>query len=118
LILSSAKNICSVLHKPIPSAPNSLALAASSGVSAFVLTHSFLYLSDHVIIVWKSPLNSGSIAFNDQAKTSHVAQSKVIISHSLNVFHFTIIVLFASLIAISEHHETQHLPIHLATTAA
>jgi hypothetical protein len=87
-------------------------------VSAFVLTHNFLYLSDHVIIVWKSQLNSGSIAFNNQANTSQVDQSRVIISHSLKVFHFTIIVLFASFIAISEHHETQHFPIHLATTAA
>jgi hypothetical protein len=70
------------------------------------------------MIVWKSPLNSGSTDFNNPAKTSQVAQSKVIISHSLKVFQFTIMVLFVSFIAISEHHETQHLPIHLATTAA
>ena len=117
-ILSSAKNICSVLHNHIHSAQKLLALTASSGVSAFVLIHSFLYLSDRVMMVWKSPLNSGSIAVNAQAKTSQVDQSNVIISHSLKVFHFTIIVLFASFIAISEHHETQHFPIHLATTAA
>ena len=37
---SSPKNMCSVRHSPIPSAPNDRARAASSGVSAFALTPS------------------------------------------------------------------------------
>ena len=54
-ILSGSKNMCSVLQSPIPSAPNSLALAASVGVSALVLTFNFLYLSAQAIILQKSP---------------------------------------------------------------
>ena len=52
-ILSSSKNICSVLHKPIPSAPNFLAILVSWGVSAFVLIFNFLNSSDHFNIVEK-----------------------------------------------------------------
>ena len=37
-IRSGAKNICSVRHSPIPSAPNARARSASAGVSAFVRT--------------------------------------------------------------------------------
>ena len=58
-ILSSLKNICSVLHKPIPSAPNSLAVFASKDVSEFVLILSFLKLSAHFIKFEKSPDISG-----------------------------------------------------------
>ena len=35
---SSAMNMCSVRQRPMPSAPNSRAFAASSGVSAFART--------------------------------------------------------------------------------
>jgi len=54
-ILSGSKNMCSVLQSQIPSAPNSLALAASVGVSALVLTFNFLYLSAQAMILQKSP---------------------------------------------------------------
>ena len=37
---SCAMNMCSVRQRPMPSAPNSRALAASSGVSAFARTRS------------------------------------------------------------------------------
>ena len=47
--------MCSVLQSQIPSAPNSLALAASVGVSALVLTFNFLYLSAQAMILQKSP---------------------------------------------------------------
>jgi len=43
LILSSSKNICSVLAKPIPSAPNSRAFLISGGSSALVLIYIYLY---------------------------------------------------------------------------
>ena len=46
--------MCSVLQSQIPSAPSSLALAASVGVSALVLTFNFLYLSAQAIILQKS----------------------------------------------------------------
>ena len=60
-ILSSSKNICSVLHNPIPSAPSSIALAVSLGLSALVLTPSVLYSSAHFIILPKSPLTVASL---------------------------------------------------------
>jgi hypothetical protein len=50
--------------------------------------------------------------------TSQVDPSRVIVSPSLNVFPFIIIVLFSSFIVMSEHHDTQHFHIPLATTAA
>ena len=59
IILSSSKNICSVLHNPIPSAPNSTACFVSLGVSALVLTWSFLISSAHDINVAKYPDISG-----------------------------------------------------------
>ena len=59
-IRSSPKNMCSVRHRPIPSAPNSRALAASAGVSALVRTLSVRDLSAHAMSVAKSPRSSGS----------------------------------------------------------
>ena len=47
--------MCSVLHKPIPSAPSSFAFLASAGVSALVLTFNVLYLSAHAITLPNSP---------------------------------------------------------------
>ena len=54
-IRSASKNICSVRHKPIPCAPNSMALAASFGVSALVRTFIVRYSSAHAIIRPNSP---------------------------------------------------------------
>jgi hypothetical protein len=45
---SAAMNMCSVRHSPMPSAPSSRALAASSGVSALARTPSRRCSSDHV----------------------------------------------------------------------
>ncbi len=59
-ILSSLKNMCSVLVRPMPSAPKSTACAASLGVSALVLTLSVLTSSAHCIIIPKSPVNSAA----------------------------------------------------------
>ena len=47
----SPKNMCSVRHSPIPSAPNSRALAESLGVSALVRTLRVRTLSAHFISV-------------------------------------------------------------------
>ena len=47
--------MCSVLHNPIPFAPNFFAVSASFGVSAFVLISKRLYSSAHFINVSKFP---------------------------------------------------------------
>ena len=54
-ILEGSKNMCSVRHRPIPSAPSSLAFFASVGVSALVRTFSTLYLSAQPMILPNSP---------------------------------------------------------------
>ena len=56
---SSPKNMCSVRQSPIPSAPNSRAFAASSGVSALALTLSRRKSSAHPSTVSKSSLICG-----------------------------------------------------------
>ena len=61
LILGPSKNICSVLHSPIPSAPNSLAVLASLGVSALVLMPIFRYSSAQDMSFPKFPESSGSL---------------------------------------------------------
>ena len=55
MMRSPSKNMCSVRHRPMPSAPNSRARLASAGVSALVRTLSVRYLSAHFITVAKSP---------------------------------------------------------------
>ena len=50
---SPSKNMCSVRHRPMPSAPNSRARLASAGVSALVRTLSVRYLSAHFMTVAK-----------------------------------------------------------------
>ena len=57
---SSPKNMCSVRHSPMPSAPNSRALRASSGVSAFVRTRSVRSSSAHFRTVSNASPTSGS----------------------------------------------------------
>ena len=56
---SSAMNMCSVRQRPIPCAPNSRALAASSGVSAFARTFRRRSSSAQPRIVSKSSLICG-----------------------------------------------------------
>ena len=69
LNLSSSKNMCSVLHKPIPSAPKSLAVLVSNGVSEFVLTFNFLNVSAQLIIFENSPDISGFTVFTSPYTT-------------------------------------------------
>ena len=75
--------MCSVLHKPIPSAPNSLAIFVSNGVSELVLTFSFLYLSAHPINFEKSPDISGLTVCTSPNIILPVDPSIVITSPSL-----------------------------------
>ena len=119
LILLSSKNICSVLVKPIPSAPNDLAFAASFGLSALVRTFSFLNSSDHCINVSKLPESCGSIFLISPIYTLPAVPSIEMISPSLISKPLCALIIFlASSTLSSEQPATQHLPIPLATTAA
>ena len=60
-ILSLPLNILSVLQRPIPCPPNSLASLAPSGVSAFALIPICLTFCAHSRIVLKSSVIFGSI---------------------------------------------------------
>ena len=82
-ILSSSKNICSVLHKPIPSAPKLLATLVSCGVSELVLIFNFLKSSAHFIIVEKYPDMSGLTVGTSPSITLPDPPSIVIVSPSL-----------------------------------
>ena len=82
-ILSSSKNICSVLQRPIPSAPKSLAVFVSSGVSELVLTFNFLKLSAQLINFEKSPEISGLTVGTSPRIILPVEPSIVIICPSL-----------------------------------
>ena len=66
----------------------------------------------------KSPDKSGSTVLRAHSNTSHVAPSNEMISHSWNTFPFTVNVFSCSFTCTSEHPDTQHFHIHLATTAA
>ena len=117
-ILSSSKNMCSVLQRPMPCAPNSTACFASLGLSALVLTFSVLMSSAQFMIVPKSPESSGGTVFTSPLMTSPVVPFREMKSPSLNVYWPIPRVLPASSTLISEHPDTQHLPMPLATTAA
>ncbi len=52
-IRSPSKNMCSVRHRPIPTAPNATAFDAWSGVSALVRTLIRLASEHHFINCWK-----------------------------------------------------------------
>ncbi len=54
--------MCSVRHRPMPSAPNSRARRASAGVSAFARTPSRRIASAHSSTCWKSAFAGGSMS--------------------------------------------------------
>ena len=74
-----------VLHKPIPSAPNSRATLVSIGVSEFVLTFNFLTSSAHDITLLKSPDKFGFTVETFPSITWPEPPSIVIMSPSLMV---------------------------------
>ena len=84
-IRASSKNMCSVRHRPMPSAPKPRAVLASSGVSALARTFSLRTLSAQAIRVWKSPVSSGSIMATAPSRTSPLEPSMVMISPALKV---------------------------------
>ena len=83
---AGSKNMCSVRHRPMPSAPNLRAVSASSGVSALARTLSRRALSAHSISVPKSPDSAGSIIATVPMKTSPVAPSSVMVSPARTVW--------------------------------
>ena len=115
---SSPKNMCSVRHSPMPSAPNSRALAASAGVSALARIFSFRVLSAHDIKVAKSPVIVGATVGTLPIITSPVVPLMVRNSPALTVCPEIEIVWFFSSIRIASQPTTQGLPQPRATTAA
>jgi len=77
---SASKNMCSVRHSPMPSAPNFRAVSASSTVSALARIPRVRCLSAQPIRVAKSPDSSGWMVGTSPRKTSPVAPSMVILS--------------------------------------
>ena len=61
--------MCSVRHRPIPSAPNARAFLASVGLSAFARTRSRRSSSDHSSTVWNCSEISGSISATSSVVT-------------------------------------------------
>ena len=115
---ASSKNICSVRHRPMPSAPKPRAVLASSGVSALARTRRRRTLAAQAISVWKSPVSSGSIIGTAPSSTSPFEPSMVMISPALKVRPRAVKVPAFSSIWISPAPETQGRPMPRATTAA
>ena len=82
---SSSKNMCSVRHSPMPSAPKRTAALASAGVSALARTPSLRTLSAQPISVANSPDSCGSIMSTLPASTWPVEPSTVMKSPFLKV---------------------------------
>ena len=81
----AAMNMCSVRQRPMPSAPNSRALAASSGVSAFARTRSRRSSSAQSRIVPKFSSIAGGTSRTGPTITRPVPPSIVITSPTLSV---------------------------------
>ena len=79
-----AKNICSVRTRPIPSAPFSRAVAASSGVSAFARTFNCRSRSTHDMNTPRSPLIVGGASSVAPRITSPVDPLRLSQSPSCN----------------------------------
>mmetsp|Transcript_549 Transcript_549/g.1016 ORF Transcript_549/g.1016 Transcript_549/m.1016 type:complete len:202 (-) Transcript_549:1273-1878(-) len=118
---SGAKNMCSVLHKPMPLAPNSRAFLASGPESAFAKTLSVsLTSSDHLSKVPKVPSRDGMVVLMATRMTSPVLPLIEMTCPSWNFSPVLLMmrVLFFSLISSSSQPTTQGLPHPRATTAA
>jgi hypothetical protein len=81
----SSKNMCSVRHRPMPSAPNLMATRASLGVSALARTLSWRTSSAQPIRVANSPDSAGSCIATLPARTWPVEPSMVMTSPFLSV---------------------------------
>ena len=115
---SAAMNMCSVRHKPMPSAPNSRALLASSKLSALARTPIVRTSSAQATTRWKSSLMRGGISFRASPKTSPVVPLRVMTSPSLKTWSPMVRVRASMSMTIAVAPATQGLPKPRATTAA
>ena len=113
-----SKNMCSVRHRPMPSAPKSRAVRASSGVSALALTFIRRRPSAHDIRVAKSPDSAGLMVGTSPRITCPVEPSMVRISPFFSVMPAELSVPAAWSMRMPPAPETQGLPMPRATTAA
>ena len=117
-IRSAAKNMCSVRTSPMPSAPNSRAFFASSGVSALARTPSVRILSAQPRNSLTSTVSCGGMSFTASTMTSPVSPSMAIRSPSRIVRPPASNTRRSSFTTMSLAPTTQHLPMPTATTAA
>ncbi len=117
-IRSGAKNMCSVRTRPMPSAPNSRAFAASAGVSAFARTPSDRRSSAQPRNSLKALLSSGWIVSTASSSTSPVLPSTEMTSPSRTFTPPASNSRRSSSTRTSEAPTMQGLPMPTATTAA
>ena len=117
-IRSFLKNMCSVRTRPIPSASNSRAFAASSGVSALARTPVVATSRAHPRSSRNSADSSGSTRGSEPTTTSPVAPLSVMTCPSRTTLRPARNRWFSSSTTTSPAPTTQHLPHPRATTAA
>ena len=117
---SGCMNMCSVRHRPIPSAPSSRALRASSGVSAFAQTSRRRSLSaqERNVASQSGRVVGASISASLPTITLPVLPSIVSQSPSWNSRSSIRRTLLRRSISSASHPATHGLPIPRATTAA
>ena len=119
LMRLSSKNMCSVRHRPMPSAPNLRAWVASRGVSPLVRTLSTRSSSAQPMKRPKSPVSSASWVSILPTYTLPVEPSSEIKSPScITVPSAKVMVLFSSDTLTPDTPATQQVPMPRATTAA
>ena len=114
----ASKNMCSVRHRPMPSAPYFTATAASCGLSALVRTPSLRAASAQPIRVAKSPETEASTVGIASAYTLPVEPSMLIQSPSWKTTSPMVAVLASSSTRSAPQPATQQVPMPRATTAA
>ena len=114
----SCINMCSVRHRPMPSAPNSRAFFASPGVSALARTFKSRSSSAHARICSKSSESSASMSGTSPSTTLPLLPSMVIVSPALKVLPSTLTSPASRSISIALQPVTAGLPKPRATTAA
>ena len=109
-IRSLSKNMCSVRHRPMPSAPNLTAVRASVGVSALARTFIRRMSSAQAISLAKSPDSSGWMVGTSPRMISPVAPSMVMMSPAFSITSRTLIAPVCLSIRTSAAPETQGRP--------
>ena len=110
--------MCSVRHRPMPSAPNLRAVSASTRVSALVRTFMRRSLSAQPIMVAKSPESCGCTVAISPTITSPVPPSSVMTSPAFSVRPLAVTVWVRWSMCSSPAPHTHGRPMPRATTAA